>query len=425
MPAPAPVSANLPEVQRRQLNIVGDAAQILSQLENVKATAKPTSIAQLQSMLASIYSTTPTNIFNNIAEMIENGLSPQDLSTIINGFSTGENSIANVNPKDPSQAIYPKKDASDAPYSLPESQLRAAIQIPSTFTYGQKPPTILVPGTGSYGGVNFASNLRKLLTGVSYADPVWLNIPGAMLDDAQKNSEYVAYAINYISGISQNKKLSVISWSQGGLDTQWVLKYWPSTRTVVENFLPVSPDFHGTVLADLLCLSGASGKGLLPCAPSVIQQQYTSEYVLTLRKDDGDSAYVPTTTFYSAFLDEIVQPQSGTGASAFLKDARGVGVTNIEVQSICPGQPAGGLYTHESMLLNPLTYALIVDALTHDGPGNLDRIDKTTVCQQVFAPGITLEDAIATESLIVIAGVLLLTYPSKLHDEPALMSYAA
>lgn len=50
---------------------------------------------------------------------------------------------------------------------------------------------------------------------------------------------------------SQN--VSVISWSQGGLDTQWAVKYWPSTRNVTSNFIAQSPDFHGTVLAYITC----------------------------------------------------------------------------------------------------------------------------------------------------------------------------
>jgi hypothetical protein len=50
-----------------------------------------------------------------------------------------------------------------------------------------------------------------------------------------------------------NQNVSVISWSQGGLDTQWALKYWPSTRDVTSNFIAQSPDFHGTVLAYILC----------------------------------------------------------------------------------------------------------------------------------------------------------------------------
>jgi hypothetical protein len=75
-----------------------------------------------------------------------------------------------------------------APYSVTESQLRAAIQIPSSFTHGKKPPVILVPGTGSTGCFSFTGNFIPLLAQRSYADPVWLNIPDYMLDDAQVNS---------------------------------------------------------------------------------------------------------------------------------------------------------------------------------------------------------------------------------------------
>ncbi|KAF2083529.1 alpha/beta-hydrolase [Saccharata proteae CBS 121410] len=355
--------------------------------------------------------------------MIIDGLAPSDIATVAAGYGTGENSQNNVNTRSPRQTIYPKKSREDAPYSLTEAQLRQVIYIPSTFTYGQKPPLLMVPGTGSFGGVNFASNLRKLLTGTSYADPVWLNIPGAMLGDAQVNSEYVAYAINYIAGIS-NRNISVTSWSQGGLDTQWAFTFWPSTRKVVSDFLPVSPDFRGTVFANALCLSGDSVIGLDPCDPAVIQQESTSNYIAALQSHGGGSAYVPTTTFYSGFFDEIVEPQQGTGASAFIQDARGVGVTNNEAQLVCPGQPAGGFYTHEGMLFNPITYALIVDALTHDGPGKTSRIDLSSVCQEIAAPGLSLTDVLATESLIAIAGALLLAYEPKMVTQPALMPYA-
>lgn len=67
------------------------------------------------------------------------------------------------------------------------SHLRPPIFV-AIFTYGMKPPAVLVPGTGAKGGETFGSNFIPLLTGVDYADPVWLNIPGFMLDDAQVNS---------------------------------------------------------------------------------------------------------------------------------------------------------------------------------------------------------------------------------------------
>jgi hypothetical protein len=215
-----------------------------------------------------------------------------------------------------------------------------------------------------------------------------------MLDDAQQNAEFIAYAINYISGISNNVNVSVIAWSQGNLDTQWALKYWPSTRSIVSDFICISPDFHGTEIAYILCPSFPS----IPCPPAVIQQDYNSNYVARLRENGGDAAYVPTTTIYSG-TDEIVEPQQGTGASAYL-----IGASNNYLQSICPGQPAGLYVTHEGVLYNAIAYALAVDALTHAGPGEISRIDTASVCQELAAPGLSLGDVIATEGMLSTLG---------------------
>jgi hypothetical protein len=106
-----------------------------------------------------------------------------------------------------------------------------------------------------------------------------------------------------------------------------------------------------------------------------------------MRANDGDSAYVPTTSVYSG-IDELVSPQVGLNASARLNDVRGVGATNIQIQMACPGLPAGSLYTHDPLLFNSLVYALFADALTHDGPADLSRIDLDTVCNQIIAPAL-------------------------------------
>lgn len=54
---------------------------------------------------------------------------------------------------------------------------------------------------------------------------VELSIPGFTLDNIQVAVEYIAYAINYLSAVSGNKNVSVISWSQGSIDTQRASKY--------------------------------------------------------------------------------------------------------------------------------------------------------------------------------------------------------
>jgi len=254
------------------------------------------------------------------------------------------NSTENINPN-PRIAIYPQLLSNDAPYHLNENDLRSAIFIPGAFQHSHdgKVPVLLVPGTGSFGGEAFEHNFAKLLTASDFGDPLWLNIPGKMCDDAVKNAEYVAYAINYVS-TTCNRKIAVVAWSQGNLSVQWSLKYWPSTRNSVGNFISLSADFHGTSSAWLMAFTD----GVL-CAPAVRQQRRNSNFIATLLSNGGDSAHVPTTSIYSR-TDEVFQPQFGKWASALMHDARQVGATNCEVQVVACKKPAGLVYTHFTLM---------------------------------------------------------------------------
>lgn len=98
---------------------------------------------------------------------------------------------------------------------------------------------------------------------------VWLNIPGAMLDDVQTNAEYIAYSMNYMSSMT-NSKASVIGWSQGNLAAQWAMKYWPSTRNSTKQLISFSPDFKGTVVAKI---ADPPLIDSIPLRPSILQQQ--------------------------------------------------------------------------------------------------------------------------------------------------------
>ncbi|KAG2417619.1 hypothetical protein HFD88_008838 [Aspergillus terreus] len=354
-------------------------------------------------------------------DLVARGLLPSNVLDLLEGVTDDEiNSSSNINTKSPSSPIYPQKAPEDAPYSVDEATLRSALYIPSSFEYGAngKTPVLLVPGTAVPAGLTYHFNFVKLLSATSFADPVWVNIPGNSLDDVQVNAEYVAYAINYLSGVSNDSTIGVISWSQGGLDTQWALKYWSSTRAVVRDFMPVSPDFHGTLMG-----GPCPGFPSALCTPSLIQQAHNTSLLRKLRSDGGDSAYVPTTTLYSS-LDEVVQPQIGTEASAFLHDARAVGVTNNQMQLVCPGQIAGSVYTHESMLVNPVAWALVVDALTHDGPGEPSRTDLDTVCGQFLPPGLTIDDFLGTETTMVAGVVDVLKLAFGTDEEPPIKPYA-
>jgi hypothetical protein len=155
-----------------------------------------------------------------------------------------------------------------------------------------------------------------------------------------------------------------------------------------------------------------------------LKQEYNSTFIRTLRNAGGASAYVPTTSVYSG-LDEIVEPQQGTGASAFILDERGAGVSNIDIQNTCTiAQAAGTVYTHEGMLYNPLTFALARDALQNGGPGQLGRINVTDECQKIVPDGLSVFDILATETLIPEAVLYIVTYANKTQTEPAIMPYA-
>lgn len=128
---------------------------------------------------------------------------------------------------------------------------------------------------------------------------------------------------------------------------------------------------------------------------------------------------------YSIF-DEIVQPQIDPNASGALNDARDVGVTNVELQSVCgPLLPGGAVYNdHEGVLINALAYALAVDAIKNGGPSKLSRVDTNFQCNQFATPGLSLPDIFATYALIPIAAFNILAFPKKSAGEPLIKSYA-
>ncbi|GKT60626.1 lipase b precursor [Colletotrichum tofieldiae] len=344
---------------------------------------------------------TPDVANSNQTAVIESQPLEPDVQALNKFLGNGMNSIKNVNPE-PKTQIYPKRSDSDAPYSLSEQELRSKIYFPKTFSSSSnKQPVILIPGTAAMAGSTYRANLGPLLAESDFADPLWVNIPDASLSDAQKNSEYVAYAINYVQS-STGKKPAVVAWSQGNLNVQWALKYWPSTRDAVTDLVAMSPDFHGTKEAFLACKTAAA---IIGCTPSVYQQMYDSQFVRTLRAKGGDSAYAQRTKLCNLSLAQKLRPFSKTS-------------TELTYQT-----SSWGVVTHEGMLYNSLAFALLKDALMNEGPGKLERIDKN-VCGDPAAGKLDKIEIKATEAVLGDAAINVLKYPNKVKREPAIKDYA-
>ncbi|KAH0545367.1 hypothetical protein FGG08_000508 [Glutinoglossum americanum] len=392
--------------------------------EAVKPASTPTTIQDILAIMEDEYTGSTSSLIDSAASLYLHGLDPGNVKvSLAKRGGIDIDSTDNSNPEPPT-TIYPQSSSADPSYSILEKALRSAIYIPSAFEFGRgsKQTVILVPGTAVPGGTTYKGNFAKLLSSTTWADPLWLNIPGFSLGDIQANAEYVAYAIHYISAITGGRNVSVITWSQGSLDTQWGLKYWPSTRGLVSDHIAVSGDYHGTKLAYTLC-PGFPLNMLLGCTPSILQQTYDSNLIRKLRSSGGDSAYIPTTTIYSG-TDEIVQPQSGSGASSFLNDARTVGVSNNQVQVVCgPGSLAGGFYGHAGVLIHPLAWELTVDALQHPGPGQVSRLNVPNVCRTPAANGLTAGDVLLTEAMTVTGALNALAYSPRVDSEPAFKPY--
>ena len=185
---------------------------------------------------------------------------------------------------------------------------------------------------------------------------------GRAMGDMQVSSEYVAYALHYISYLSGGHKTAVVSHSQGGPNVQWALQFWPSTRGITTSFVALSPDLVGIELlnSDLskICIGNL-------CQASIWQQSAGSHYYDALHTDDF-KAQVPTTAIWSQFDGVVTPPQ---------KNAALPSATVVSIQDLCPGR----LTNHIFMTTDAAAYALVLDALKHAGKASLLRVLPKTL----------------------------------------------
>ncbi|WRT65296.1 uncharacterized protein IL334_002239 [Kwoniella shivajii] len=253
----------------------------------------------------------------------------------------------------------------DAPYSLSCSALASVITFPNGFQNKAGGIVFLVHGTGSTGSETWSTGPYNTILpnkGIGY-DIAWFTSPTRSLGDAQVNAEYIAYNIKALAQKSRTGKVFIIGHSQGNINIQWALEFWPSMRQYVSGFASLAGDFHGTAEGPLLC----TGQDLLQggCEPSVLQQSVGSHY-LAAQNAQGGAALVTTTSLYT-LEDDIIQPEVINPTSDI------PGATVISVQQACPTY----ITDHFGMTVAAPAFYLAYDALTHGGQASLTRFTSS------------------------------------------------
>lgn len=241
-----------------------------------------------------------------------------------------------------------RASATDCP---PRAELRAARGV-----------VLLVAGTGSTPDESWSWSYEPALRADGYATCT-VALPDHALGSFTEAAPYVAAAIRTAARRADHR-IAVVGHSQGGALPVWAVKFWPRLARHVSDVVSLAGPFGGTALADELCLPGR-------CAPLAWQLRQGSRTVAALR-----TAPLPArvaVTSISTRYDEIVRPQPAA--------SRLDGATNVLLQDVCAQDPS----EHGLILGDPVAYALTLDALTHRGGADAERL-STDTCEQTFIP---------------------------------------
>ena len=296
------------------------------------------------------------------------------------------------------------------PLIVPQSDLDSSLACNGNLAAGPT-PVLLVHGTGSNPHDNFSWNWGPALNDLGTA---WCTValPGNGMDDIQVGGEYVVNAIRTMHALA-GRRISIIGHSQGGMIPRWALRFWPDTRSMVDDQIGLAPSNHGTASAQFTCLPD--------CAPAIWQQRDDSQFIKALNSHQETFAGISYTEIYS-HLDLIVTPNFDDTGSSSLHTGDGQ-ITNVAVQDVCPLDVSDHLLVG---IQNLVAYDLAIDALEHPGPADPARAKASDpgICTPLaLMPGIdplTGPAAAATAAANLLATIA--TYP-RVPAEPALACY--
>lgn len=258
--------------------------------------------------------------------------------------------------------------------SVPAKDLAAALHCEGDLRHGPE-PVLLSPGTSATAKQNFSWNYERAFTAQHRG---WCDVspPHHTLGDIQVAGEYLVYAIRQTHARA-GRRIAVLGHSQGGMSMRWALRFWPDTRAMVDDVIGMAPTNHGT------SAGGSCQEGTTSCVPAAWQQSDTSRFIAALNSRAETFQGISYTNTFTHTDEEVKPSDDAATASSSLHTGKGR-ITNVAVQDLCPTD----VFEHNLHgTVDPVTYALVMDALDHPGPAKPSRVDPA-VCQQAYQPGI-------------------------------------
>lgn len=258
--------------------------------------------------------------------------------------------------------------ASDPPFSVDEQALDESLDCPE-FAHPDREPVLLVHGTGTHGHEQFDWNWLAVLPGMGF-DVCVVTYPDRGLGDQQVSAEYVAHAVMTMAERS-GRQVDLMGHSQGASMPRWAVKFWPSVRDAIDDYVGIAGPYHGTSIVGPGAGGTDGGSRLQPAA--LYQFPADSNFTTILNEGDETPGEIDWTNLATAF-DELVQPTD----TAFLDRGQdNPRVTNVLLQDLCPARVVDHLSIGTT---DRLAFDLAVDAFTHDGPADPARLGLGPEC---------------------------------------------
>ena len=316
----------------------------------------------------------------------------------------------------------------DPPYETDQATLDSKL-LCTPFTHPDKPPVLLVHGTFTTGFEQYDWTYLPLLNQRGF-DVCTVTYPDRGLGDMQISAEYVANAIRRIHERS-GRKVAVIGHSQGVAVPRWAIKWWPSARAAVDDFVLQAGPNQGTVIADPPALLARLGIPLPSSSafPRPLPQAFhqfppDSQFMQATNAGDQTPGDISYTALYTLF-DELIQPAIPlpVPAGAIDYELGNPNVTNLLLQDLCPLK----LTDHVTIgTVDRLSFELTLDAISNPGPLNIERAGGAALCGLLpIVPELILPSNAVTQMLGILAQEFANGAPA-LHlatTEPPLKSY--